>query len=181
MTTVQRTYALNDEACAVGGVRLRQGLLAREYSFSPTIRVSIDVLDPIPPPRLLFYSGFRPQISGVVENLLHAMSGIKRNPWMKPECGQSLCPGPVLVVERGSPKRIPIRGRSWTCNCPARLPHEHFQCFWARYRWERYSRSARSRARFSSRILRLWRNVVLQSARSLRPLPGYVARLSRKR
>ena len=125
--TVQRTYALNDEAAVV----------VCDYAKAPRPHI------PFPyyaeawtglehsTAALMFYAGMIPQGVEYIENLRARYDGVKRNPWDEAECGhhyaRAMSSWSSVVALSG----FHYQGDRGHITALPRLPHENFHCFWA--------------------------------------------------
>jgi non-lysosomal glucosylceramidase len=125
--TVQRTYALNDEAAVVV---CDYGKAPRPHIPFPYYAEAWTGLEHSTA-ALMFYSGMIPQGVEYVENLRARYDGVKRNPWDEAECGHHYARAMSSwssVVALSGFRYEGDRGHVVTL---PRLPHENFHCFWA--------------------------------------------------
>ncbi len=125
--TVQRTYALNDEAAVVV---CDYGKAPRPHIPFPYYAEAWTGLEHSTA-ALMFYSGMIPQGVEYVENLRARYDGVKRNPWDEAECGhhyaRAMSSWSSVVALSG----FHYEGdRGHVVTLP-RLPHDNFHCFWA--------------------------------------------------
>jgi non-lysosomal glucosylceramidase len=125
--TVQRTYALNDEAAVVV---CDYGKAPRPHIPFPYYAEAWTGLEHSTA-ALMFYSGMIPQGVEYVENLRARYDGVKRNPWDEAECGhhyaRAMSSWSSVVALSG----FHYEGDRGHVVALPRLPHENFQCFWA--------------------------------------------------
>ncbi len=125
--TVQRTYALNDEAAVVV---CDYGKAPRPHIPFPYYAEAWTGLEHSTA-ALMFYSGMIPQGVEYVENLRARYDGVKRNPWDEAECGhhyaRAMSSWSSVVALSG----FHYEGDRGHVIALPRLPHESFQCFWA--------------------------------------------------
>jgi non-lysosomal glucosylceramidase len=125
--TVQRTYALNDEAAVVV---CDYGKAPRPHIPFPYYAEAWTGLEHSTA-ALMFYSGMIPQGVEYVENLRARYDGVKRNPWDEAECGhhyaRAMSSWSSVVALSG----FHYEGDRAHVIALPRLPHENFQCFWA--------------------------------------------------
>jgi non-lysosomal glucosylceramidase len=125
--TVQRTYALNDEAAVVV---CDYGKAPRPHIPFPYYAEAWTGLEHSTA-ALMFYSGMIPQGVEYVENLRARYDGVKRNPWDEAECGhhyaRAMSSWSSVVALSG----FHYEGDSAHVIALPRLPHENFHCFWA--------------------------------------------------
>ncbi len=125
--TVQRTYALNDEAAVVV---CDYGKAPRPHIPFPYYAEAWTGLEHSTA-ALMFYSGMIPQGVEYVENLRARYDGVKRNPWDEAECGhhyaRAMSSWSSVVALSG----FHYEGDRGHVIALPRLPHENFQCFWA--------------------------------------------------
>jgi non-lysosomal glucosylceramidase len=125
--TVQRTYALNNEAAVVV---CDYGKAARPHIPFPYYAEAWTGLEHSTA-ALMFYSGMIPQGVEYVENLRARFDGVKRNPWDEAECGhhyaRAMSSWSSVVALSG----FHYEGDRAHVMALPRLPHENFQCFWA--------------------------------------------------
>jgi non-lysosomal glucosylceramidase len=125
--TVQRTYALNDEAAVVV---CDYGKAPRPHIPFPYYAEAWTGLEHSTA-ALMFYSGMIAQGVEYVENLRARYDGIKRNPWDEAECGHHY----ARAMSSWS-SVVALSGFHYEGDCAhvstlPRLPHDNFQCFWA--------------------------------------------------
>jgi uncharacterized protein (DUF608 family) len=125
--TVQRTYALNDEAAVVV---CDYGKAPRPHIPFPYYAEAWTGLEHSTA-ALMFYSGMIAQGVEYVENLRARYDGIKRNPWDEAECGhhyaRAMSSWSSVVALSG----FHYEGDRAHVSALPRLPHDNFQCFWA--------------------------------------------------
>ncbi len=125
--TVQRTYALNDEAAVVV---CDYGKAPRPHIPFPYYAEAWTGLEHSTA-ALMFYSGMIPQGVEYVENLRARYDGVKRNPWDEAECGhhyaRAMSSWSSVVALSG----FHYEGDRAHVIALPRLPHENFHCFWA--------------------------------------------------
>jgi non-lysosomal glucosylceramidase len=125
--TVQRTYALNDEAAVVV---CDYGKAPRPHIPFPYYAEAWTGLEHSTA-ALMFYSGMIPQGVEYVENLRARYDGVKRNPWDEAECGhhyaRAMSSWSSVVALSG----FHYEGDRAHVIALPRLPHENFRCFWA--------------------------------------------------
>jgi non-lysosomal glucosylceramidase len=125
--TVQRTYALNDEAAVVVcdyGKAPRPHIPFPYYAEAWTgLEHSVAAL--------MFYSGMVAEGLEYVENLRSRYDGVKRNPWDEAECGhhyaRAMSSWSSVVALSG----FQYEGDRAHVIALPRLPQEGFRCFWA--------------------------------------------------
>jgi non-lysosomal glucosylceramidase len=125
--SVQRTYALNDEAAVVVcdyGQRPRPRIPFPYYAEAWTgLEHSTAAL--------MFFSGMTAQGVEYVENLRARFDGIRRNPWDEAECGhhyaRAMSSWSSIVALGG----FHYQGDRAHVTAAPRLPHDNFQCFWS--------------------------------------------------
>jgi hypothetical protein len=125
--TVQRTYALNNEAAVVVcdyGKAPRPHIPFPYYAEAWTGQEHSTAA-------LMFYSGMIPQGVEYVENLRARFDGVKRNPWDEAECGhhyaRAMSSWSSVVALSG----FHYEGDRAHVMALPKLPHENFHCFWA--------------------------------------------------
>jgi non-lysosomal glucosylceramidase len=125
--TVQRTYALNNEAAVVV---CDYGKAPRPHIPFPYYAEAWTGLEHSTA-ALMFYSGMIPQGVEYVENLRARYDGVKRNPWDEAECGhhyaRAMSSWSSVVALSG----FHYEGDRAHVMALPRLPHENFHCFWA--------------------------------------------------
>jgi non-lysosomal glucosylceramidase len=125
--TVQRTYALNNEAAVVV---CDYGKAPRPHIPFPYYAEAWTGLEHSTA-ALMFYSGMIPQGIEYVENLRARFDGVKRNPWDEAECGhhyaRAMSSWSSVVALSG----FHYEGDRAHVMALPRLPHENFHCFWA--------------------------------------------------
>jgi hypothetical protein len=125
--TVQRTYALNDEAAVVV---CDYGKAARPHIPFPYYAEAWTGLEHSTA-ALMFSSGMVPQGVEYVENLRARYDGIKRNPWDEAECGhhyaRAMSSWSSVVALSG----FHYEGDRGHVMALPPLQHDSFQCFWA--------------------------------------------------
>ena len=125
--TVQRTYALNNEAAVVV---CDYGKAPRPHIPFPYYAEAWTGLEHSTA-ALMFYSGMIPQGVEYVENLRARYDGVKRNPWDEAECGhhyaRAMSSWSSVVALSG----FHYEGDRAHVIALPRLPHENFHCFWA--------------------------------------------------
>ncbi len=125
--TVQRTYALNNEAAVVV---CDYGKAPRPHIPFPYYAEAWTGLEHSTA-ALMFYSGMIPQGVEYVENLRARFDGVKRNPWDEAECGhhyaRAMSSWSSVVALSG----FHYEGDRAHVMALPRLPHENFHCFWA--------------------------------------------------
>jgi non-lysosomal glucosylceramidase len=125
--TVQRTYALNDEAAVVV---CDYGKAPRPHIPFPYYAEAWTGLEHSTA-ALMFYSGMIPQGVEYVENLRARFDGVKRNPWDEAECGhhyaRAMSSWSSVVALSG----FHYEGDRAHVIALPRLPQENFHCFWA--------------------------------------------------
>lgn len=125
--TVQRTYALNDEAAVVV---CDYGKAPRPHIPFPYYAEAWTGLEHSTA-ALMFYSGMIAQGVEYVENLRARYDGVKRNPWDEAECGhhyaRAMSSWSSVVALSG----FHYEGDRAHVSALPRLPHDNFQCFWA--------------------------------------------------
>jgi non-lysosomal glucosylceramidase len=125
--SVQRTYALNEEAAVVVcdyGKAVRPTIPFPYYAEAWTgLEYSTAAL--------MFYSGMVAEGVEYIENLRARYDGEKRNPWDEAECGhhyaRAMASWSGVVALSGFEYDGP---RAAVVAVP-RLPHQRFQCFWS--------------------------------------------------
>jgi non-lysosomal glucosylceramidase len=125
--TVQRTYALNNEAAVVVcdyGKAPRPHIPFPYYAEAWTgLEHSVAAL--------MFYSGMVAEGLEYVENLRSRYDGVKRNPWDEAECGhhyaRAMSSWSSVVALSG----FQYEGDRAHVIALPRLPQEGFRCFWA--------------------------------------------------
>jgi non-lysosomal glucosylceramidase len=125
--TVQRTYALNNEAAVVV---CDYGKAPRPHIPFPYYAEAWTGLEHSTA-ALMFYSGMIPQGVEYVENLRARYDGVKRNPWDEAECGhhyaRAMSSWSSVVALSG----FHYEGDRAHVMALPRLPHDNFHCFWA--------------------------------------------------
>ena len=125
--TVQRTYALNNEAAVVV---CDYGKAPRPHIPFPYYAEAWTGLEHSTA-ALMFYSGMIPQGIEYVENLRARHDGIKRNPWDEAECGhhyaRAMSSWSSVVALSG----FHYEGDRAHVIALPKLPHENFHCFWS--------------------------------------------------
>jgi uncharacterized protein (DUF608 family) len=125
--TVQRTYALNDEAAVVV---CDYGKAPRPHIPFPYYAEAWTGLEHSTA-ALMFYSGMFAQGVEYVENLRARYDGVKRNPWDEAECGhhyaRAMSSWSSVVALSG----FHYEGDRAHVIALPRVPHESFRCFWA--------------------------------------------------
>jgi non-lysosomal glucosylceramidase len=125
--TVQRTYALNNEAAVVV---CDYGKAPRPHIPFPYYAEAWTGLEHSTA-ALMFYSGMIPQGVEYVENLRARYDGVKRNPWDEAECGhhyaRAMSSWSSVVALSG----FHYEGDRAHVMALPRLPHQNFHCFWA--------------------------------------------------
>jgi non-lysosomal glucosylceramidase len=150
--TVQRTYALNDEAAVVV---CDYGKAPRPHIPFPYYAEAWTGLEHSTA-SLMFSTGMIAQGVEYVENLRARYDGVKRNPWDEAECGhhyaRAMSSWSSVVALSG----FHYEGDRGHVIALPRLPHENFHCFWATGTgWGTYSlkRSQSGAVGFNIRIL----------------------------
>jgi non-lysosomal glucosylceramidase len=125
--TVQRTYALNEEAAVVV---CDYGKAPRPHIPFPYYAEAWTGLEHSTA-ALMFYAGMITQGVEYVENLRARYDGVKRNPWDEAECGhhyaRAMSSWSSVVALSG----FHYEGDRGHVIALPRLPHENFHCFWA--------------------------------------------------
>ena len=125
--TVQRTYALNNEAAVVV---CDYGKAPRPHIPFPYYAEAWTGLEHSTA-ALMFYSGMIPQGVEYVENLRARFDGVKRNPWDEAECGhhyaRAMSSWSSVVALSG----FHYEGDRAHVMALPKLPHDNFHCFWA--------------------------------------------------
>jgi non-lysosomal glucosylceramidase len=125
--TVQRTYALNNEAAVVV---CDYGKAPRPHIPFPYYAEAWTGLEHAAA-ALMFSSGMVPQGVEYVENLRARHDGVKRNPWDEAECGhhyaRAMSSWSSVVALSG----FVYHGDRAHVSALPPLAHERFQCFWA--------------------------------------------------
>jgi uncharacterized protein (DUF608 family) len=125
--TVQRTYALNDEAAVVV---CDYGQAARPHIPFPYYAEAWTGLEHSTA-ALMFYSDMVPQGVEYVENLRARYDGVKRNPWDEAECGhhyaRAMSSWSSVVALSG----FHYEGDRGHVVALPPLQTDNFQCFWA--------------------------------------------------
>ena len=125
--SVQRTYALNDEAAVVVcdyGKATRPTIPFPYYAEAWTgLEHSTAAL--------MMFSGMVEEGVEIVENLRSRYDGVKRNPWDEAECGhhyaRAMASWSSLVALSG----FQYDGAKAAVIALPRLPHAQFRCFWS--------------------------------------------------
>jgi non-lysosomal glucosylceramidase len=149
--TVQRTYALNDEAAVVV---CDYGKAARPHIPFPYYAEAWTGLEHSAA-ALMFYSGMIPQGVEYVENLRARYDGVKRNPWDEAECGhhyaRAMSSWSSVVALSG----FHYEGDRGHVMALPQLAQANFQCFWATGTgWGTYSlKRTPAGVRFSLKVL----------------------------
>jgi non-lysosomal glucosylceramidase len=125
--TVQRTYALNDEAAVVV---CDYGKAPRPHIPFPYYAEAWTGLEHSTA-ALMFYSGMIPQGVEYVENLRARFDGVKRNPWDEAECGHHYARAMSSWSSVMALSGFHYEGDRAHVIALPRLPQENFQCFWA--------------------------------------------------
>jgi non-lysosomal glucosylceramidase len=125
--TVQRTYALNDEAAVVV---CDYGKAPRPHIPFPYYAEAWTGLEHSTA-SLMFYVGMIAQGTEYVENLRSRYDGVKRNPWDEAECGhhyaRAMSSWSSVVALSG----FHYEGDRGHVIALPRLPHDNFRSFWA--------------------------------------------------
>jgi non-lysosomal glucosylceramidase len=125
--SVQRTYALNDEAAVVVcdyGKAERPEIPFPYYAEAWTgLEHSTAAL--------MFYSGMVPQGVEFVENLRSRYDGVKRNPWDEAECGHHYARAMSSWTSVVALSGFHYDGTQASVIAVPPTPHKKFQCFWA--------------------------------------------------
>jgi uncharacterized protein (DUF608 family) len=150
--TVQRTYALNDEAAVV---ICDYGNAERPHIPFPYYAEAWTGLEHSTA-ALMFYSGMIPQGVEYIENLRARYDGVRRNPWDEAECGhhyaRAMSSWSSVVALSG----FHYEGDRARVIARPQLPLDNFQCFWGTGTgWGTYSlkRSAAGEVRFTIQVL----------------------------
>ena len=125
--TVQRTFALNNEAAVV----------ICDYGKAPRPHIPFPYYAEVmtgfehSAAALMFYSGMVAQGLEYVENLRSRYDGVKRNPWDEAECGhhyaRAMSSWSSVVALSG----FQYEGDRGHVIALPRVPSEDFRCFWA--------------------------------------------------
>jgi non-lysosomal glucosylceramidase len=125
--TVQRTYALNEEAAVVV---CDYGKAPRPHIPFPYYAEAWTGLEHSTA-ALMFFAGMTAQGVEYVENLRARFDGIRRNPWDEAECGhhyaRAMSSWSSVVALSG----FHYEGDRAHVSTLPRLPHDHFESFWS--------------------------------------------------
>jgi hypothetical protein len=158
--TVQRTYALNNEAAVVVcdyGKALRPHIPFPYYAEAWTgLEHSTAAL--------MFYSGMVAEGLEYVENLRSRYDGVKRNPWDEAECGhhyaRAMSSWSSVVALSG----FQYEGDRGHVIALPRVPHDEFRCFWATGTgWGSYSLKRRQTGKVTFTMQTLAGNLACRS------------------
>jgi uncharacterized protein (DUF608 family) len=125
--SVQRTYALNDEAAVVVcdyGKAVRPRIPFPYYAEAWTgLEYSVAAL--------MFYSEMVAQGVEYIENLRSRYDGEKRNPWDEAECGHHYARAMAAWTGFVALSGFAYDGARAAIVAAPRLTHDRFQCFWS--------------------------------------------------
>ena len=125
--SVQRTYALNDEAAVVVcdyGKADRPVIPFPYYAEAWTgLEYSVAAL--------MFYNGMAPQGVEYIQNLRSRYDGVKRNPWDEAECGHHYARAMASWTSVVALSGFEYDGSRSAVIAIPRLPHRTFKCFWS--------------------------------------------------
>ena len=125
--SVQRTYALNDEAavvvCDYG--KAERPVIPFPYYAEAWTGLEYSVA------ALMFYSGMPAQGIEYIENLRSRYDGIKRNPWDEAECGHHYARAMASWTSVVALSGFEYDGSRSAVIAIPRLPHRTFKCFWS--------------------------------------------------
>lgn len=125
--SVQRTYALNDEAAVVVcdyGKADRPEIPFPYYAEAWTgLEYSVAAM--------MFYNGMVPQGVEYIQNLRSRYDGVKRNPWDEAECGHHYARAMASWTSVVALSGFEYDGPGLAVSIVPRLPHRKFKCFWS--------------------------------------------------
>jgi non-lysosomal glucosylceramidase len=125
--SVQRTYALNDEAAVVVcdyGKAERPEIPFPYYAEAWTgLEYSVAAL--------MFYNGMAAQGTEYIQNLRSRYDGVKRNPWDEAECGHHYARAMSSWTSIVALSGFEYDGSRSAVIAVPRLPHTDFKCFWS--------------------------------------------------
>ena len=125
--SVQRTYALNDEAAVVicdYGKSERPEIPFPYYAEAWTgLEYSVAAL--------MFYNGMAAQGTEYIQNLRSRYDGIKRNPWDEAECGHHYARAMASWTSVVALSGFEYDGSRSAVIAAPRVPHKEFKCFWS--------------------------------------------------
>jgi non-lysosomal glucosylceramidase len=125
--SVQRTYALNDEAAVVVcdyGRAERPEIPFPYYAEAWTgLEYSVAAL--------MFFSGMSAEGTEYIHNLRSRYDGIKRNPWDEAECGHHYARAMSSWTGVVALSGFEYDATRFEVTVIPRLPHRLFKCFWA--------------------------------------------------
>ena len=125
--SVQRTYALNDEAAVVV---CDYGKAARPEIPFPYYAEAWTGLEHSTA-ALMFYSGMVPQGVEFIQNLRSRYDGVKRNPWDEAECGHHYARAMSSWTSVVALSGFHYDGAQAAIIAAPPISHKEFQCFWA--------------------------------------------------
>ena len=125
--SVQRTYALNDEAAVVVcdyGKAPRPEIPFPYYAEAWTgLEYSVAAL--------MFFNGMTAQGTEYVQNTRSRYDGVKRNPWDEAECGHHYARAMSSWTNVVALSGFEYDASRSAVSAVPRLPHRQFKCFWA--------------------------------------------------
>ncbi len=125
--SVQRTYALNDEAAVVV---CDYGKAERPVIPFPYYAEAWTGLE-YTAAALMFYNGMAAEGAEYIENLRQRYDGVKRNPWDEAECGHHYARAMSSWTSVVALSGFDYDGARSAVIAIPRLPHRTFKCFWS--------------------------------------------------
>jgi len=125
--TVQRTFALNDEAA----------LVISDYGTAPRPRIPFPYFAEVMTgfehctAALMIYSDMPNQGVACIHNIRARYDGEKRNPWDEAECGHHYARAMASWTSVVALSGFQFDGRQSSIIAVPRIPHEEFDCFWS--------------------------------------------------